>query len=50
MAKQRRKKKLAIKRRNITKTNLPKTKVKDMGLSKIISKIDRAIEIIDRRK
>ena len=39
-----------LRRKNIRNPQLPKTIIKDWGNSKIISQIDRAIELIDRRR
>ncbi len=50
MAKYRVEKKAGIKRGNKRNPKLPRTKVTNWGLSKVISEIDRVIDLIYRRK
>lgn len=50
MAEQKKKRKAGIKRGKVRNPDLPRTKIGDWGFSKIISEIEKAIDLFYRRK
>lgn len=40
---------MGVKRTKKRKNNLPRTKIKDFGFGKRLSKIDKAIELLDKK-